>query len=38
MGWAWARTEFADIFTEWNKGELDSFLMEISATIFGEEG
>src|SRR5882757_733763 len=27
--------EFATIFTEWNKGELDSYLIEISATIFG---
>ena len=29
--------EFADIFTEWNKGELDSYLIEISATIFGKK-
>src|SRR6201747_1088312 len=29
--------EFADVFTEWNKGELDSFLIEISATIFGKK-
>ena len=26
--------ELAEIFTEWNKGELDSFLIEITATIF----
>ncbi|HFI0463772.1 TPA: NADP-dependent phosphogluconate dehydrogenase [Streptococcus suis] len=26
-------TEIGDIFTEWNQGELDSFLMEISAQI-----
>jgi 6-phosphogluconate dehydrogenase len=26
--------ELAAVFTEWNKGELDSFLIEISATIF----
>src|ERR1700743_1004482 len=26
--------QFAEIFTEWNKGELDSFLIEISAIIF----
>jgi 6-phosphogluconate dehydrogenase len=26
--------ELADIFTEWNKGELDSFLIEITAKIF----
>src|ERR1700712_749478 len=29
--------EFADVFTEWNKGELDSFLIEISAIIFGKK-
>jgi 6-phosphogluconate dehydrogenase len=29
--------EFAEIFTEWNKGELDSYLIEISATIFGKK-
>jgi 6-phosphogluconate dehydrogenase len=29
--------EFEAIFTEWNKGELDSFLIEISATIFGKK-
>ena len=26
--------EFATIFTEWNKGELDSFLIEITSKIF----
>jgi 6-phosphogluconate dehydrogenase len=26
--------ELAEVFTDWNKGELDSFLIEISATIF----
>ena len=26
--------EIADIFAEWNKGELDSFLIEITANIF----
>jgi 6-phosphogluconate dehydrogenase len=26
--------ELAEVFTEWNKGELDSFLIEISAIIF----
>jgi len=26
--------EFADIFSEWNQGELDSFLIEITANIF----
>jgi 6-phosphogluconate dehydrogenase len=26
--------EFAKIFTEWNKGELDSFLIEITSKIF----
>ncbi|HEY5328864.1 MAG TPA: decarboxylating NADP(+)-dependent phosphogluconate dehydrogenase [Acidobacteriaceae bacterium] len=29
--------DFAEIFTEWNKGELDSYLIEISATIFGKK-
>jgi 6-phosphogluconate dehydrogenase len=29
--------EFAEIFTDWNKGELDSYLIEISATIFGKK-
>ena len=29
--------EFHEIFTEWNKGELDSYLIEISATIFAKK-
>ncbi|MGB9146439.1 MAG: decarboxylating NADP(+)-dependent phosphogluconate dehydrogenase, partial [Acidobacteriaceae bacterium] len=29
--------ELAEIFTEWNKGELDSFLIEISALIFAKK-
>jgi 6-phosphogluconate dehydrogenase len=29
--------QFAEVFTEWNKGELDSFLIEISATIFAKK-
>src|SRR5580698_4972086 len=29
--------ELAGIFTEWNKGELDSFLIDISATIFAKK-
>src|SRR6195952_4388088 len=29
--------DFADVFTEWNKGELDSYLIEISATIFAKK-
>ena len=29
--------EFAGIFGEWNKGELDSFLIEITETIFGKK-
>ncbi len=29
--------EFAGVFTEWNKGELDSFLIEISAIIFAKK-
>ena len=29
--------EFQAVFTEWNKGELDSFLIEITAEIFGKK-
>jgi 6-phosphogluconate dehydrogenase len=29
--------EFAGVFHEWNKGELDSFLIEISETIFAKK-
>jgi 6-phosphogluconate dehydrogenase len=29
--------EYAKIFAEWNKGELDSFLIEISAEIFAKK-
>lgn len=29
--------EFAEVFSEWNKGELDSFLIEISAQIFAKK-
>jgi 6-phosphogluconate dehydrogenase len=29
--------ELAGVFAEWNKGELDSFLIEISATIFAKK-
>jgi len=29
--------EFEQVFTEWNKGDLDSFLIEISAIIFGKK-
>ena len=29
--------ELAQVFTEWNQGELDSFLIEISATIFAKK-
>ena len=29
--------ELAEIFAEWNKGELDSFLIEISALIFAKK-
>src|SRR6201992_3546793 len=29
--------ELAKIFAEWNKGELDSFLIDISATIFAKK-
>ena len=36
-GYGIGADEFASIFTEWNKGELDSFLIEISATIFAKK-
>jgi len=29
--------ELAEVFIEWNKGELDSYLIEISATIFAKK-
>jgi 6-phosphogluconate dehydrogenase len=29
--------ELAEVFSEWNKGELDSFLIDISATIFAKK-
>jgi 6-phosphogluconate dehydrogenase len=29
--------QFHEVFTEWNKGELDSYLIEISATIFAKK-
>ncbi len=29
--------ELAEVFMEWNKGELDSFLIDISATIFAKK-
>jgi 6-phosphogluconate dehydrogenase len=29
--------ELANVFTEWNKGELDSYLIEISAIIFAKK-
>jgi 6-phosphogluconate dehydrogenase len=29
--------ELAEVFSEWNKGELDSYLIEISATIFAKK-
>jgi 6-phosphogluconate dehydrogenase len=29
--------ELAEVFAEWNKGELDSFLIDISATIFAKK-
>jgi 6-phosphogluconate dehydrogenase len=29
--------ELCEVFTEWNKGELDSFLIDISATIFSKK-
>src|SRR5467141_1316295 len=30
-------TELHDVFAEWNKGELDSYLIEITATIFAKK-
>ncbi|MCC7448971.1 MAG: decarboxylating NADP(+)-dependent phosphogluconate dehydrogenase [Anaerolineae bacterium] len=32
-----SNAELADIFTEWNKGELSSFLIEITAQIFRKQ-
>jgi 6-phosphogluconate dehydrogenase len=32
-----SNAELEEIFTEWNKGELSSFLIEITATIFGKK-
>jgi 6-phosphogluconate dehydrogenase len=29
--------DLAEVFSEWNKGELDSYLIEISATIFAKK-
>src|SRR5215469_14053660 len=29
--------EFAEVFTEWNKGELDSYLIEITSEIFAKK-
>ena len=29
--------QFHELFAEWNKGELDSYLIEISTTIFGKK-
>jgi 6-phosphogluconate dehydrogenase len=29
--------QFAEVFSEWNKGELDSYLIEISTTIFAKK-
>ncbi len=31
-----SNAELADVFTQWNTGELDSFLIEITAKIFGK--
>jgi 6-phosphogluconate dehydrogenase len=36
-GYGIGADEFAEIFTEWNNGELDSFLIEISAIIFAKK-
>ncbi len=36
-GLALTPDEFEGVFAEWNKGELDSFLIEITATIFGKK-
>lgn len=32
-----ANHELAEIFTQWNKGELDSYLIQITAAIFSEK-
>ena len=37
MAWASPPTSSHEVFAEWNKGELDSFLIEISAEIFAKK-
>lgn len=32
-----SNTELAQVYTEWNKGELDSYLISITADIFGKK-
>ncbi|WP_269533240.1 NADP-dependent phosphogluconate dehydrogenase [Chitinimonas sp. BJYL2] len=32
-----SNAELAEVFGEWNKGELDSFLIDITASIFGKK-
>ena len=34
---AWTPTQLAEIFAEWNKGDLDSYLIEITAADFSQD-
>ncbi len=36
-GLGYTPDQLAEVFTEWNKGELDSYLIEITATIFAKK-
>ena len=36
-GLGYTPDQLAEVFAEWNKGELDSYLIEITATIFGKK-
>jgi 6-phosphogluconate dehydrogenase len=36
-GLGYTPDELAEVFAEWNKGELDSYLIEITATIFAKK-
>jgi len=36
-GLVWTADELHDVFAEWNKGELDSYLIDISSQIFAKK-
>src|SRR6201996_1996645 len=36
-GLGYTPDQLAEVFAEWNKGEIDSYLIEITATIFGKK-